>query len=135
MIRGGMSASMAECAAEDRRRREHPMSQTPKPPKAYDDFRARFPKLGEAWDTINEAGAQGPLDEKTARLVKLGIAVGAMREGAIRSGARKALAMGISREEIAQVIALAAGTMGMPSTVAVFTWLKEILDGGTGEKR
>jgi len=107
------------------------MSQTPKPPKAYDDFIAKFPKLGTAWDTISEAGQDGPLNERTARLVKLGVSVGAMREGAIRAGVRKALAMGIPREEIEQVIALAAGTIGMPSTVAVYTWSRDILDGET----
>lgn len=105
------------------------MTQAPKPPKAYDDFIAKYPKLGTAWDNISEAGRQGPLDERTARLVKLGVSVGAMREGAIRAGVRKALAMGIPREEIEQVIALAAGTVGMPSTVAVYSWSRDILEG------
>jgi 4-carboxymuconolactone decarboxylase len=110
------------------------MSQSsPKPPKAYDDFIARFPKLGEAWSTLNEAGQVGPLDERTVRLVKLGIAIGALREGAIRSGVRKALALGVPTEAIEQVIALAAGTLGLPSTVAVYTWTRELLSGAKGE--
>jgi alkylhydroperoxidase/carboxymuconolactone decarboxylase family protein YurZ len=83
----------------------------------------RFPKLGEAWEAVHEAGRDGPLDARTARLVKLGIAVGAMREGAIHSSVRKALAEGITRQEIEQVVALAAGTLGLPSTVAVHTWI------------
>lgn len=102
------------------------MSHSPKPPKAYEDFVARYPKLGEAWDLIHAAGEQGPLDEKTVRLVKLGVAIGAMREGAVRSSVRKALAQGITRAEIEQVIALAAGTLGMPSTVAVFSWARDL---------
>src|SRR5262245_47761830 len=96
----------------------------PKPPKAYDEFTQRYPKLAKAWKQIAEAGAEGPLDEKTARLIKLAIAIGAMREGAVHSSVRKALAMGISTEEIHQVVALAAGTLGMPSTVAVYTWIE-----------
>ncbi|GMV42919.1 MAG: hypothetical protein AMXMBFR64_46350 [Myxococcales bacterium] len=103
------------------------MSQ-PKPPKAYDDFVTRYPKLQQAWDLINDAGSAGPLDERQARLVKLGIAVGAMREGAVRSSVRKALALGIEREAIEQVIALAASTLGMPSTVAIHSWVRPLLD-------
>jgi len=65
-------------------------------------------------DLIHAAGEDGPLDDRTVRLVKLGIATGAMREGAIHSSVRKALAQGITPAEIEQVIGLAAGTLGMP---------------------
>ena len=95
----------------------------PKPPKAYELFRERYPKLGEAWDTIAEAGEAGPLDARVARLVKLGIAIGAMREGAVHSAVRKALAAGANESEIRQVVALAAGTLGMPSAVAIDDWV------------
>ena len=107
----------------------------PNPPKAYEDFVKRYPKLGEAWEAIREAGDEGPLDEKTARLVKLGIAIGAMREGAIHSSVRKALAMGVTRTQIDQVIALAAGTLGLPSTVAVYTWVADRSDESTSVDR
>ena len=50
-----------------------------------------------------------------------------MRNGAVRSGVRKAADMGISREEVEQVVALAAGTIGMPSAVACFSWIEEAL--------
>ncbi len=99
----------------------------PKPPQAYSDFIARYPDLGRAWDLIGAAGDRGPLDERTARLVKLGIAMGAFREGAVRSGVRKALALGIGRDEIEQVVALAAGTLGLPSTVAIDSWIQGLL--------
>jgi len=101
------------------------MESTAKPPKTYDQFIARYPKLGEAWEKIAEAGKDGPLDAKTARLIKLGIAVGAMREGVVHASVRKAKAMGISKAEIYQVVALAAGTLGMPATVAVFSWVED----------
>jgi len=104
------------------------MNSGPKPPKTYETFVRRYPKLAEAWERIAEAGRDGPLDAKTARLIKLGIAVGAMREGAVHSGVRKALAAGISVEEIEQVVVLAASTLGMPSTVAVFTWAHDEMD-------
>lgn len=100
----------------------------PEPPKKYTAFMNRFPKLGEAWDAIHDAGAAGPLDPKTQRLIKLAVAIGAMREGAVHSSARKARAEGITEEEMMQVVALAAGTMGMPSTVACFTWVGDVLN-------
>ena len=100
----------------------------PKPPKAYNEFVARYPKLGEAWNSIAAAGHDGPLDDRTCRLVKLGIAIGAMREGAVHSGVRKALGMGITAEEVEQVVALAAGTLGLPSTVAAFCWAGDVID-------
>ena len=101
------------------------MSQMPKPPQTYRDFIARFPKLGEAWDALAEAGQEGPLDAKTQRLLKLAVAIGALKEGPVHAGARKALAAGITREEMEQVVALAAGTIGMPSTVAAWSWIRE----------
>ncbi len=96
----------------------------PKPPKTYTRFTEQFPLLAEAWDKTSLAGAEGPLDEKTARLVKLAVAAGAMREGAVRSNARKAAALGVDPAALYQVVALAAGTLGFPSTVAVYSWLE-----------
>jgi len=98
----------------------------PEPPQTFQDFVARYPALAEAWEKISEAGAEGPLDEKTTRLIKLAVAVGAMRQGAIRAGVRKALALGIPRDAIEQVVALAAGTLGLPSTVAVWSWIRDL---------
>lgn len=94
-------------------------------PQRYRDFIVRFPGLSKAWEEINAAGRQGPLDARTQRLVKLGVAMGAMREGAVRSGVRKALAMGIPLEEIEQLVPLAAGTLGLPSAVACWSWMLE----------
>lgn len=102
------------------------MAKATKPPKAFRDFTTRYPKLAQAWELSGEAGREGPLDARTARLVKLGISIGAMREGSVHSSVRKALATGISRAEIEQVVALAASTLGMPSTVAAFTWVRDV---------
>jgi alkylhydroperoxidase/carboxymuconolactone decarboxylase family protein YurZ len=104
------------------------MSQLPKPPDTFLEFTKRFPKLGKAWEQLGDAGLAGPLDEKSARLVKLGIAIGCMREGAVHSAARKALAAGVSRDAIEQVLALAASTLGLPATVAVYTWVRDVLE-------
>ncbi len=89
------------------------MTPEPKPPDTFQAFVKRYPKIGQAWEGIAEAGKEGPLDKKTLRLVKLAVAIGALREGAVHASVRKALSMGISRQEIEQVIALAAGTIGL----------------------
>ena len=97
----------------------------PKPPRAFDEFSETFPTLRKAWDILGDAAHEGPLDDRTARLVKLGVAIGAMREGAVHSSARKARAMGLDTAELNQVVALASSVIGMPSTVAVWTWLRD----------
>lgn len=97
------------------------------PPKKYRAFINRYPKLGQAWDLIHEAEEEGPLDARVRRLVKLAIAIGAFREGAVHASARKALAAGASPEELEQVVALGAATLGMPSTVAAYTWVRDVL--------
>ena len=100
----------------------------PRPPETYRRFIEQYPQLGTAWENIHTAGEAGPLDERTARLIKLAIAMGALREGAVRANVRKALAAGISKAEILQMVALAAGTVGMPASVALFDWITATLD-------
>ena len=56
------------------------------------------------------------------------VAIGAQREGAAHASVRKGLAQGMIREEMDQVVALAAGTVGLPAAVAAFTWIRDILD-------
>jgi len=108
--------------------RQPTRARLPKPPKRYREFIRRFPVLARAWDALNEAGAEGPLDPRTRRLLKIAVAMGAMREGAVCSGARKALAEGIALEEIEQLVPLAAGTIGLPSAVACWSWVLDALD-------
>lgn len=104
------------------------MAQLSVAPAIHQTFVTRYPKLGRAWELIDEEGADGPLDATTRRLVKLGIAIGAMREGAVHSSVRKALAENISPEALEQVTALAAGTLGMPACVAAFSWVREVVE-------
>ncbi len=100
----------------------------PRPPHAYQDFIQRYPLLAQSWEILAQAGQEGPLDAKTQRLIKLAIAIGALREGAVRANVRKALAIDVTKAEIEQVIALATGTVGFPGTVAVFTWINDIFE-------
>lgn len=101
----------------------------PKPPPAYDAFATRYPKAAEAWKLLAEASREGPLDAKTVRLLKLAVAIARFREGAVHANVRKALAAGIARDEIEQVVAVAAATIGLPGAVAVFTWVEDAVGG------
>ena len=107
----------------------------PVPPLRYQEFIERFPRLAVAWEALHEAGAEGPLDARTQRLVKLSVAIGAQREGAVRSSVRKALAEGLSLGELEQIIALAASTIGMPAAVAAFSWARAAAEGDAPRRR
>jgi 4-carboxymuconolactone decarboxylase len=96
-------------------------------PGSYRDFIERFPELGRAWELAREGEAKTRFDAKTKRLLKLAVAAGALREGGVHSAVRKALDAGASPDEVLDVVALAASTLGFPSTVAVYTWVREAL--------
>jgi 4-carboxymuconolactone decarboxylase len=97
-------------------------------PEVYQQFSSRFPTVKEAFDALGAAEHDaGPLGEKERRLVKLGIAVGAESEGAVRSHVRKLLGVGASQDEILHAIVLALTTIGFPATNAALGWAEEVL--------
>lgn len=97
-------------------------------PEVYEQFREDFPTIAEAQDAVAAAvAASGSLDERTVRLVKLGIAIGALAEGAVRSNARRAIAAGASPDEVRQVALCAITTRGFPAAVAALGWIDEVL--------
>jgi alkylhydroperoxidase/carboxymuconolactone decarboxylase family protein YurZ len=96
-------------------------------PQIYSRFRERFPELSENLGALAQSANAGPLDERTSRLVKLGIAIGAMSEGAVRSNARRALQAGATHEEVLHVVALTVTTRGFPAAVASYSWIEEVL--------
>ena len=97
-------------------------------PGVYQRFRSDYPDVSNALDALGEAvDGAGPLDEKVRRLVKLGLAIGAAAEGAVRSNARKALAAGATPDEVRYVALLAVTTCGFPAAVAGIGWIDEVL--------
>ncbi len=100
-------------------------------PGIYVRFRDDYPAVAAALDGLGEAvDGAGPLDERAARLVKLGLAVGGLAEGSVKSNARKALAAGASPEEVRQVAMLAVTTCGFPTAIAGLGWIDEVLAAG-----
>jgi 4-carboxymuconolactone decarboxylase len=97
-------------------------------PGVYQRFEHDFPRIHAAHQELAKACYEaGPLDERTARLVKLGIAIGAQAEGAVRSHARRALVEGVSSDEARHVGLLALTTIGFPHTVAGLGWIEEVM--------
>ena len=97
-------------------------------PQTYTDFRSAYPEVASALDQLGVAAdAAGPLDEKSVRLSKLGIAIGALAEGAVRSNVRKALGAGASADEIRQVGVGAITTIGFPAAIAALGWIDEVV--------
>jgi alkylhydroperoxidase/carboxymuconolactone decarboxylase family protein YurZ len=86
------------------------------------------PELWDAYNRLGQAAAEaGPLDARTERLVKLAIAVGAGREGAVHSHAHRALNAGLSRNEIEHIALLAITTIGWPAAIAALSWIEDAL--------
>ena len=97
-------------------------------PDVYVDFRSRFPSVATAHDGLARAiDMAGPLDPRTARLVKLGMAVASQSQGAVRSNVRKALDAGAEPTEIEHVILLALTTSGLPTVIAAWQWAQDVL--------
>jgi 4-carboxymuconolactone decarboxylase len=101
-------------------------------PEIYEQFRREFPGIAASYDRLGSALHEaGPLDAKTRRLVKLATAIGAHAEGAVRSHVRKALAEGISRQEVEHAILLSLTTAGFAAMIAAFKWAREVFDAQT----
>lgn len=98
-------------------------------PKRYERFLERYPDIARAYHALGEATAEaGPLDEKARALAKLGIAVGARNEGAVRSHARRCLDAGASVEEVRHVALLSTTTLGFPNMMAALSWIDRVFE-------
>jgi alkylhydroperoxidase/carboxymuconolactone decarboxylase family protein YurZ len=101
-------------------------SKLPAPAEAFkNDHRDVWKAFTQLGSLCHEAG---PLDEKSRRLVKLALAVGAGLEGGTHSAVRNALAAGISPEEINHVAILGITTLGLPSAMRALTWIGDDLE-------
>jgi len=97
-------------------------------PKHYTQFKEDYPEVIAAYESLGDAvHSAGPLDDKTRSLIKLAISTGARLEGAVHSHARKALKAGATKEEMQQVAILALPTIGLPSMMAAFNWIDDIV--------
>lgn len=97
-------------------------------PKTFERFVDRYPELGAALTAMGEAVASaGPLDARTAELVKLGVCVGAGLESATKSHARRALQAGASPDEVLHAVLQGMNTVGWSKTVMAWQWASDQL--------
>ena len=98
-------------------------------PKRFEKFQKDFPEIAKAYENLGTAVHKaGPLDDKTRTLIKLAISTGAGMEGAVHSHTRKAIEAGCTKEEIKQTVILALPTIGFPATMAVMSWVEDIIE-------
>jgi alkylhydroperoxidase/carboxymuconolactone decarboxylase family protein YurZ len=97
-------------------------------PKPFQEFKNQYPEIANLYEELGvKCQSAGPLDAKTRYLVNLGIAVGSVSPGAVKSHARKALEKGASREELYHALLLALTTVGFPAMIAAMGWVEEVL--------
>lgn len=98
-------------------------------PNIYKEFEQQFPEVAKAYNGLAvKCHGWGPLDEKTRRLIKLGVAIGLSSEGGVRSHARRALEEGITADELRHAVLLAFTTAGFPTMIAAMKWLEEVIE-------
>jgi 4-carboxymuconolactone decarboxylase len=97
-------------------------------PKRFQKFTQDYPTVAKSYEELgNAVHSVGPLDPKTRALVKLAISVGARLEGAAHSHVRKALDVGVTRDELRHVALLSLPTIGLPSMMAALSWIDDVL--------
>ena len=97
-------------------------------PDIYKEFIKQYPDINKSYDSLaNACHKAGPLDKKTRRLVKLGIAIGLNSEGGIRSHTRRAIEEGVSAEEVRHVVLMAFTTAGFPYMIAAYKLVEEVI--------
>jgi alkylhydroperoxidase/carboxymuconolactone decarboxylase family protein YurZ len=98
-------------------------------PDIYKEFKQEFPEIARAYDELAvKCHGWGPLDEKTRRLVKLGIAIGLSSEGGVRSHARRALEEGVTADELRHAVLVALTTAGFPTMIASMKWVNKVIE-------
>lgn len=97
-------------------------------PKNTQSFAASYKGVWEAFQDLgDQCHNAGPLDDRTRRLIKIGIAAAAQSEGAVHSAVRQAKDAGVSNDEIRHAIVLALTTIGFPRAMAAMTWVDDVL--------
>lgn len=96
-------------------------------PSSYAKMHERYPDLMKAYESMGEACTRaGPLDARTAALVKLAVSMAAGLEGAAHSHARKAIEAGCTREEMVHAAMLLTPTVGFPSMMRARKWVLDV---------
>jgi 4-carboxymuconolactone decarboxylase len=100
-------------------------------PDTYRTFTRDYPQVFKAYDELGAAvRAAGPLDARTAELVKLALNVARGSEGGTHSAVRKCLGVGVTPDEVRHVVLLSIPSIGFPAAQAARTWVEDLLVDG-----
>lgn len=101
-------------------------TRSPKPPKFYKQFIKKYPVIGSKYEELGEAvHNQGPLNERERALIKLAISGSHLYQSAFKAHVRKAVAAGVTRDEIEHLVLLMLPTVGFPTMMAVMGIMEE----------
>ena len=91
-----------------------------------ESFRQQYPDVWKAFAKLaDECHDSGPLDDKSRKLIKVALAIGAGLEGATHSAVRHAMDIGVTQAELDHVALLAITTLGFPSAMRALSWLRD----------
>lgn len=97
-------------------------------PELYEQMKQQYPDFMNAYEALGEAAKKaGPLDPKSAALVKLALNIAAGLEGGSHSAVKKALSTGCTPSELRHVVMLAGTTLGFPLMMRARSWIEDIL--------
>lgn len=98
-------------------------------PGFLQDVIKKYPKIWDSFDALGSSISElpGGIDKKNQHLVKLGIAIGTGREGAVHSHVRRAKQAGFTNEQIYHTALLSITTLGWPGAVMALSWIDDVL--------
>src|SRR3989442_8997194 len=103
----------------------------PKLPGWYKDQKKKYPDVFRAYEDLGDACRKaGPLDGRSAALVKLAIAVGTRHEGAVHSHTRRSLEAGARIHDCPHLLLPAPTTIGFPAVMGALSWVEGVAKGG-----
>lgn len=99
-------------------------------PKFYKSLRERFAEYGNVLEELGRISKDhGPVDTKTAHLLKLVAAAAIRSEGAVHSHTRRALTAGATEDEVYHSLIITTSTIGFPTVAAAISWVDDIVYG------
>jgi 4-carboxymuconolactone decarboxylase len=106
------------------------MSEMPNPPKFYKEFITKYPEVGKKYEELGDTiHHNGPLNDRERALIKLAISGSHLYHSAFKAHIRKAIAAGVTREEIEHVALLMLPTVGFPTMMAMMGMIDEQFKG------
>jgi alkylhydroperoxidase/carboxymuconolactone decarboxylase family protein YurZ len=87
-------------------------------PDTFREFKSRHDRIWSLHEESAKAiGEAGPIDRKNRELIKIGIALGANLQTALRRHVHLALESGATPAEVEHAVLLGINTIGFPATI------------------